>query len=191
MLLTNTGAFWGAFLGCYVVSSGGWTWSFKASAILNGTTLLLMIFCMPETLYPRKQGPQEHHGKFDWFDRFVRLRKRRTGQINPLTALRPLRMAIYPSVFFPSFLTAISNTFICVGISLIVPSFFADVYGFSLKGAGNVNLAFIIGALLGEVFAGRWSDALMSRLARSKGGIRTPELRLRVLWPALILMPVC
>lgn len=58
-LLTNTGAFWESFIGCYVVADGGWTWAFKAAAILNGITFLWMIFCMPETIYPRRGPPQQ------------------------------------------------------------------------------------------------------------------------------------
>ena len=189
-LLINTGAFWGTLIGCYVVSDGGWTWAFKAAAILNGITLLLIICCMPETLYPRLGNPQQISEKFDWWDKFIVVRRRHQGQLNPFTILRPLRMTLYPSVLFPSVLTGVSNTLIGVGISLIIPSFFGDVYGFNLKQAGDTNFALIIGALLGEVFAGAWSDYLMTRMAKSRGGERTPELRLRALWPSAVIMPV-
>lgn len=172
------------------MSDGGWTWAFKAAAVLNGMTLLLMIFCMPETIHPRGGNRLPYSTNFDWYDRFVRIRRRRQDRLDLWTILRPLQMSLYPSVFFPSLLTAITNALGCLGIALIVPSFFAKIYGFDLKASGETNIAFIIGGFLGEIFAGKWSDYLIIRLARNRGGEHIPELRLHALWPAVILIPV-
>ncbi|RFU25499.1 hypothetical protein B7463_g10829, partial [Scytalidium lignicola] len=156
-LLTNTGSFWGILIGCFVMAD-----AFKTAVILNAITLVVMIFCMPETLYPRIHKLKEPRAKLDWIDLFFRVRRRRQERLRLKSMLRPIQMALYPSVFLPSLLTGLCNTLVGVGIALIDPSFFADVYGFGLKASGLTNIGFIIGALLGELFAGRWPDSSSS-----------------------------
>lgn len=48
----------------------GWRWTFKTSAILNSAMLLIILFCLPETLYLREQpetgmttSPSAGHGR--------------------------------------------------------------------------------------------------------------------------------
>ena len=189
-LLTNTGAFWGTFLGGYIVALQDWTWNFKACAIIDGTILLGMIFLLPETLYPRNTIIARENTKFDYWDRFVVVRRRHDGKLTLLTILRPLRMCLYPSVFFPAFCVGLVNTFTAVGMSLIFPTVYENIFGFSLKAASNVNFALIIGALLGELFAGAWSDWVLTIMAKRHGNERIPELRLKAIYPGLIITPV-
>lgn len=67
---------------------------------------------------------------------------------------------------------------------------FPENYGFGAVGQGLVTIALLLGTVLGEPVAGPFSDWLVTWLARRNGGIRHPEQRLHVLWPAAVLVPV-
>jgi hypothetical protein len=193
-LLTNTGAFWACFLGGYIVTSKGWPWVYKTSAIINGATLFAMIVFLPETLYSRRNLDQHDPRltsakKFDFVDRYIKV-YRRHGKLDLMSALRPIRMAMYPNVFIPAFFMGLGNALGPVAFTVIIPTYFREVYGFSLRASSNVNFALIIGAMAGEVFAGAWSDYLLTRRARSHGGKRIPELRIAALWPTAVMFPV-
>lgn len=62
-------------------------------------------------------------------------------------------------------------------------------YNFSSSGIGLMNLPPFIGAALGSVYGGPFSDWLIVRLAKRNHGIFEPEMRLWLALPAIVLTP--
>ena len=152
-----------------------------------------MIFTFPETLYPRiNHIPRKNHeeNKLDIYDLMVVFRRRHKGKLNPFTILRPIYMCRYPAVILPALAIGMLNSFAAVGTGLTQNPGFVVGYGFSEQAAGNMSLFLIFGSLLGEIFAGAWSDFLMTRKAKKMDGKLVPEMRLDALWPALFLAPL-
>lgn len=59
--------------------------------------------------------------------------------------------------------------------------------------APNVNLVYtapLLGAVLGELAGGPFSDVIMRRLTRRNGGQRRSEMRLHAMYPAVICIVV-
>ena len=193
---TSNGSFVGSLIGEYIVYYQPWPWVFKAAAIINGATLLGFILTVPETAYNRRDELytmaatdfKPYH--FLDHDRFFVVRRRSTGPVRPFRLLlRCFEVAIRPSVLIPGLACAA-----CIGTSfivptIIIPSFYAEAYGFSTRAAANINVAGIIGVLLGEAMAGRWSDFIVSTMAKRHGGVRVQEYRLHALWPCVVLIP--
>ena len=50
-------------------------------------------------------------------------------------------------------------------------------------------VGFIVGALLGELFAGRFSDMIVRRIARRNGGIYKEESRLHAVYLGALFCP--
>ena len=149
-----------------------------------------MIFTMPETLYPRKNlVHRDSYPPVNWTDKMWVFRRRHAGKITFMSFLRPLRMALYPTIFLSALLAGTVHMFAAVGTTLIIPTYFPAVYGFNIAQSGNVALSLIIGAIIGEFFSGAWSDWIMTKKAARYGGERVPEYRIDALWPALILCP--
>lgn len=88
----------------------GWRWTFKFAAIVNAVMLLVITFCLPETLYLRHDRDLRTTETFDktvnkkfylkalrpW-NRFPELRLKWNQFLLP-----PFKMAMYPSVLFPA-----------------------------------------------------------------------------------------
>jgi hypothetical protein len=67
-------------------------------------------------------------------------------------------MLKYPSVGLIAFSWCIAVAMPDIGISNIVPLAFGGVYGWGPAAQGLSNVGFLVGCIIGEVFAGRVSD---------------------------------
>ena len=56
IVILTTGAHIALIVGGLIGQFLGWRWTFKFAAILDGVMLLVIIFCLPETLYVRDQS---------------------------------------------------------------------------------------------------------------------------------------
>ena len=193
---TSNGSFIGSLIGEYIVYYQPWPWVFKAAAIINGATLLGFILTVPETAYNRREelysmakGDFKPYHFLD-YDRLITVRRRNAGPLRPFSLLiRCFEVAIRPSVLVPGLACAA-----CIGCAfivptIIIPAFYAEAYGFSTRASANINVAGIIGVIIGELMAGRWSDFIVSTMAKRHGGVRIQEYRLHALWPCVILVP--
>lgn len=98
-------------------------------------------------------------------------------------------MLRYPACWLPAFWFAWTFSW-SVGISTIITILFRRYYHLT---APNVNLVYIaplIGAVLGELAGGPFSDFVMRRLTRRNHGQRRPEMRLHAMYPALVCIVV-
>ena len=92
-------------------------------------------------------------------------------------------LAIFPAVMFSALQYAWSESmlsFLAVTQATLYP---LPPYSFSAIGVGNMNIPPAIGAILGSIFGGPFSDYLVLRIADRRNGIYEPEYRL---WTFLI-----
>ncbi|KPI45398.1 putative MFS-type transporter [Cyphellophora attinorum] len=89
-----------------------------------------------------------------------------------------LILVTFPAAMFSALQYAWSESmlsFLAVSQANLYP---LPPYNFSPIGVGNMNIAPGIGAILGSIFGGPFSDYLIIRIARRRGGIYEPEYRL-------------
>lgn len=177
-------------------------WIDWLTAILFGALLVLELAFLPETLYPRKQvlRLEAHAGPGLKKAYTSQVQMKRTAKL-PFINLRPI-----PGIRHPGFMDAIARfglTFkypvlvLSVGIfcfswywwilSIVtqIPAAYAQ---YSPSTQGLLFLGLLIGSWFAELFcSGRLSDWLVERLSKSHGGIRVPETRLWLAYPAVVL----
>lgn len=98
-------------------------------------------------------------------------------------------MLRYPACWLPAFWFAWTFSW-SVGIGTIITILFRRNYHLT---APNVNLVYIaplIGAVLGELAGGPFSDFVVRRLTAQNHGQRKPEMRLHAMYPALVCIVV-
>lgn len=89
-----------------------------------------------------------------------------------------LILGIFPAVMFSALQYAWSESmlsFLAVTQASLYP---LPPYNFSAIGVGNMNIPPAIGAILGSIFGGLFSDYLIMAIARKRRGIYEPEYRL-------------
>ncbi|BCS11834.1 hypothetical protein ALUC_41174S [Aspergillus luchuensis] len=176
------------------------------NAILFAALLLLELALMPETLYPRAlmlqrmaatEKPAEPNAGIEEAE------IKRTKSL-PFLNIRPVPGLSHPPIYasFTRFLLTFRFPVIPVAVlgysftwywwilSVItmVPSAYASD---SPLIQGLLFLGLLIGTLVAEVScSGRLSDAIVGRLAKRNGGIRVPEMRLWLAYPAIILTAI-
>jgi hypothetical protein len=102
---------------------------------------------------------------------------------------RPFVMFTYPAVFLASFWFGITYM-LHVGITAEIPLIFeAEPYNFSVLGVGLTAFSGLIGALIGEAYAGPAIDLIARRCLR-QGKEWRPEMRFKAIWPALVSAPL-
>ena len=92
-------------------------------------------------------------------------------------------LALFPAVMFSALQYAWSESmlsFLAVTQATLYP---LPPYRFSAIGVGNMNIAPAVGAIIGSIFGGVFSDYLILAIAERRGGIFEPEYRL---WTFLI-----
>ena len=94
-------------------------------------------------------------------------------------------MLRYPACWLPAFWFAWTFSW-SVDIGIAITILFGRYYHLT---APNVNLVYIaplIGAILGELAGGPFSDLVVQWIARRNGGQRLPEMRLHAMYPGLV-----
>lgn len=96
-----------------------------------------------------------------------------------------LIMFRYPACWLPAFWFAWTFSW-SVGIGTIITILFRRNYHLTAPNVDLVYIAPLIGALLGELAGGPYSDFVVRRLTRRNQGQRRPEMRLHAMYPALM-----
>ncbi|KAL9109782.1 MAG: hypothetical protein Q9227_005651 [Pyrenula ochraceoflavens] len=186
----------GGLLGQY----SGWRWIFKFAAILDGIMLLIIFFCLPETLYIRHQrtrNPTEDHqtatiGRGDYLSRLRLWSSHPELKLKASYFVLPsIKMAKYPSVIFPALYFASQYGFASILPAVTVASIFEEFFGWDTLQIGlGYGAALTIGGCLGELAAGMVLDYIVKRERRLLGGRDpAPEVRLKAIWTGEILVP--
>ncbi|KAI9664049.1 MAG: hypothetical protein M1821_007540 [Bathelium mastoideum] len=187
-LMTTLGPFLGPILAAYIVAgTGDWYWVFGHLAVALGVILIYIFFFVPETLCFQGNVWEQHRAR----RLSVRLRPFEHAEVPKWSTafFRPLIMLKYPACWLPAFWFAWTFSW-SVGIGTVITILFGRYYHFQ---APRVDLAYIaplIGAVLGELAGGPFSDFIVQRLARRRNGQRRPETRLHAMYPALVCIVV-
>ncbi|KAF4977233.1 hypothetical protein FZEAL_6216 [Fusarium zealandicum] len=100
----------------------------------------------------------------------------------------PWRLFVYPIVLFASFVVSWScSNFLMLNLTQS-QVFAAPPYNMSSQSTGFLNFAILVGALIGLVTAGPFSDWVSAKATSRNGGIREPEMRLPAMIPYIIIM---
>lgn len=211
VLAIDSGLFVGPIMGGFLnLLSSAWIQWF--TAILFGIVLLLEIGFMTETLYPRSHMrslmPITTVGS-DTID-FEKVGKpsreatevdlKRTGNLPILNIHsvpgirhpRPWTSMLHFILMFKHSLVVIAVGTYCFSwywwILSIVTMIPAAYVQYSPQIQGLLFLGLLLGTIFAEVFcSGALSDYIVARLARKNNGIRVPEMRLWLAYPAILL----
>ncbi|OGE49394.1 hypothetical protein PENARI_c021G10568 [Penicillium arizonense] len=190
--------FLGTIIGGPIIENDklGWPASQWIPLIFMGAGFIMQIFFLPETIYVRETRAHpatistSTPGKSTFWDRYgIHIPKRSEEKQHSFLfiATRPFVLFKYPAVMLSAFWFGIAYM-MHVGITAEIPLIFEAQYNFSVLGIGLSGFSGLIGALLGEVYAGPSLD-LIAKRAMKQGREWRPEYRLKAIWPAVIAVP--
>ncbi|KAI1324051.1 major facilitator superfamily domain-containing protein [Xylariaceae sp. FL0255] len=176
----------------------GWRGTQWIPLIFIAFGFVLQIFWLPETIYVREKRDQpsafgneakaENNSSL-WARYGIRIPKRSAENHHSFLfiATRPFVLLKYPAVLLASFWFAIAYM-MHVGITAEIPLIFASKFDFTVIDIGLTGLSGLIGALIGEAFAGPTLDFIAKRSLKNDREWH-PEQRLQAIWPALVAVP--
>jgi len=140
IVILTTGAHIALIVGGLIGQFLGWRWTFKFAAILDGVMLLVIIFCLPETLYVRDQShltrtaserevaftPKTYISHLRLYSTFPELKLRWNQFVIP-----SLKMARYPSVLFPALYYGAQYGFASILPAVTVAAIFSQQLGWN------------------------------------------------------------
>ncbi|KAH9907047.1 major facilitator superfamily domain-containing protein [Xylariomycetidae sp. FL2044] len=101
----------------------------------------------------------------------------------------PLYLHAFPIVELAAFVVSFSASgYLVVNLSQ-TQAFAAPPYNYSSETIGLFNLALLIGAIIGLLTNGPWSDWVAAYLTKKNNGVREPEMRLPAMIP-YVLIPI-
>ena len=175
----------------------GWRWCFKMAAIFDAVMFMVILFCLPETLYVRnsrnvapardtKTALQRYMYRLRFWTRHPDLKLRSREFVIP-----SIKMMKYPSVIFPALYYAAQYGFASILPAVTVATIFKKFFGWDTLEIGlGYGAALTIGAALGELCAGLVVDKLVKRAKHKLGGRDPePEVRLKAIWTGEIMVP--
>lgn len=199
-VILTTGAHIAPIVGGLIGQFIGWRWTFKFAAILDGIMLLVITFCLPETLYIRDPTrltrvvserevdftPRTYVSRLRLYSNFPGLKLRWNQFIVP-----SIKMAKYPSVLFPALYYAAQYGFASILPAVTVASIFSKTFHWNTLEIGLAyGGALSIGSILGEIAGGVVLDAIVNRARHKLGGTNPPpEIRLKGIWTGALLVP--
>ncbi|KAJ5113855.1 hypothetical protein N7456_002389 [Penicillium angulare] len=186
--------FLGTIIGGPIIEnkSLGWRASQWIPLICMGAGFIMQIFFLPETIYIREAGNtsvMEAKNPTLWARYGIHIPKRREEKQHSFLfiATRPFVLFKYPAVMLSAFWFGIAYM-MHVGITAEIPLVFEAQYNFSVLDVGLTGFSGLIGALVGEAYAGPTIDVITKR-RMAQGDEWRPEYRLQAIWPALIAVP--
>ncbi|KAK9452059.1 major facilitator superfamily domain-containing protein [Limtongia smithiae] len=156
----------------------GWRSTQYLLIITGGSTFLMLLFILPETLRPQVVLPEVQQEREERKQRGVKTYyARETVEffVGPFYSFRLLK--------YPSFLFAITYNSFGYGCLYIMnntfPEIFEDApYDYSSLITGLLYLPNGFGYLIGSLVGGRWSDRIVKSALKRNNGVLVPEARL-------------
>ena len=158
----------------------------------------MQVVFLPETVYVREIGspggvlqPVTPTKPTLWGRYGIHIPKRPADKRHGFwfIASRPFVMFKFPVVVLTSFWFGLA--YWChVGITAELPLIFEpEPFNFSVTDVGLAAFSGLIGALIGEAYAGPAIDYIAKRCLK-QGKEWRPEMRLKAIWPALVATPI-
>lgn len=199
-VILTTGAHIAPIIGGLIGQFLGWRWTFKFAAIIDGVMLLVITFCLPETLYVRDLSrlartaserevtftPKTYLSRLKLYSSFPELKLHWNQFVVP-----SLRMAKYPSVLFPALYYGAQYGFASILPAVTVASIFSEAFHWNTLEIGLAyGGALSVGGILGEIAGGMVLDTIVKRARRNFAGANPPpEIRLKAIWTGALLVP--
>lgn len=180
-------------------------WVAWLCAIIFGVILLVEIFFLPETLYPRNRmlsaaSASAGHGETAGFSYDDIPRTKGLGFFNfrVVPGITPpkiwdatvqtFKLFTFPNVSIAVFFYCFAWYWWIISVITYIPIAYKT---YKLEMQGLMYGGLIIGTLVSELlFSGTLSDMIMNRFARRNNGVRIPEKRLWLNYPAILLTGV-
>ncbi|KPI35977.1 putative MFS-type transporter [Cyphellophora attinorum] len=178
-----------------------WRWVFWMTAIPSGICMLTVFFLIPETNFRRpiadnkagmtptefeqlrrsiNLGPQAALSLTRWYDRETSLWK---------FFIRPILLLPLPVVLFASVNYGLTLGWVVIQATANSTAF-SEIYNFSTIGVGNINIAALIGGIIGCLYGGPGSDYIVRWLSVRHRGQFEAEYRLWSLIGPFICGPI-
>ncbi|ORY56861.1 major facilitator superfamily domain-containing protein [Pseudomassariella vexata] len=164
----------------------GWRWAMYISSVIYVVVLILQFLLVPETIFDRSQAQSTPEKPKTMPSSRFGFRKPTTQESWSYLFTRPFAMFAYPAVLLPSLwfaiaaMTEVANT---AGFPL---NFGADSrWHFNTQQIGFCSFSGLIGAVLGEIFAGPLCDLVVQHDLK-KGRRWKPERLLPLTLPGLV-----
>jgi MFS family permease len=162
VFLTN-GAHLAAIVGGFIAQHLGWRWCYWIPCIILGATWLLMLFCLPETLYHREPSTghslQHTRSRRDLFT-FVHIA--RTRRLHLWDFTHCFSMLRYPSITLCGLYYSIAFGLGSVLFAVTGSAAFSAIYHFDPAQVGlAIGLSTFIGTCIGELASGPVSDRIL------------------------------
>ncbi|KIW64825.1 hypothetical protein PV04_09732 [Phialophora macrospora] len=193
ILAVGIGGVLGSLFGGVFATINQW-WPQYHVIILYGVLLLLILFALPETLYPREAvvASEREHGRLPDFKRTKQIKFWHPIKIPGINHPKPwesmvrfIKTFAYPRIVF-SLLPYIFLQYWCVvGFLTMLPAVYFDK---KLQIQGALYLGLVVGTVFAEIFcSGKLSDWISGQMAKRNNNKRTPEMRLWLGYPGAIL----
>ncbi|KAJ7072528.1 MFS general substrate transporter [Mycena amicta] len=176
----------GGFLAQYI----GYQWCYYLPAILDMTLFVMMLFCLPETLYIRGSAPVVTDKPILRRMKLWGLRpKGKHLQISDF--FRQFIMFKYPTVVLSALYYSITFTFSSILPAVTSATLFRALYKFTPSKTGlALGVGTLVGSTLGELLGGIVVDRSMYMSRKKAKGDILPEVRLQGIWLGAVLQPI-
>jgi predicted MFS family arabinose efflux permease len=155
----------------------GWRFIFLFLSVFGVIAFTIIYFFLPETFHYHSSNlptTQPLQGE------------RMITQFNPLSSFKFLR---YPNVLLA--IIYISSIWLTTWANyIIIPNVYSSQYKISSSIIGLIFLAPGIGFMIGSMIGGIYSDYIVLKFTMNKDEAIYPEIRLRSIWFACIIVPV-
>ncbi|KAF2114567.1 major facilitator superfamily domain-containing protein [Lophiotrema nucula] len=185
LFLTN-GPHVAPLMGGFIAQYLGWQWCYRIPGFIQCGTFVVILFCLPETLYSRDTSSTTHkpHTFLELLTFRATLPDRKLRLIDwwrNIYMLKYLLVSI-PGMYYMTAFGYGSVIFATTGSQL-----FREFYGFTVSQTGlMLSIPLLIGCVIGEANAGWLIDWMVVRHAKKNNGEKSPEARLTMLWLGLL-----
>lgn len=174
----------------------GWRWCFKFAAMCDGIMFIIVLCCLPETLYTRPEAASPQSQPKSKYTKAAFISSLQIHDLTPSIPLRwnqfiipTLSLATEPRIIFPALYYATQYGFASILPAVTVASIFSKEFKWDTLQIGlGYGGALTIGGSMGELAAGLILDAIVKREIQKTINFR-PEIRLRAIWHGEILVP--
>lgn len=101
-----------------------------------------------------------------------------------------LRVFTFPAVWYSGLQWGAQDAWLTFYLTVIEDTWYGPPWNYSDAADGNMNIPCLIGAVLGCIYGGWFSDRFMLWMTKRNGGVMEAEFRLWLMFPTACIFPV-